>query len=321
VTATTEVAGVSVSPFAGTWVLQQITAPSQLSAPVLSAALSTPEIRGFSVRVPWTAVDGSTALLDSALATANAHHVALSVRFLAGVWTPRRIIDGGPNYTVGGQQVPTPFFPDGRANTVFEAAYRSEVSSLAAWCRAHGVTLLHLPWYGLQWAELNNGQEVRSQPGYSYAAWLTAHEHLVDIAAAYAGPDLTIEFPMSGGGPLVQADSDLTRYLAAKRLPGAAVQGNGVRAEPGWGPGATSDFTSNQTVEREQEAAVWSVPGLVHGEQMIGGGDFDWPSIFGDLRAHAATYVEIYASSFASNLAHHAQLLSSIAAFANGYAR
>ncbi len=89
---------------------------------------------------------------------------------MAGRFTPQWVFDSGsPSYTVNGEQVPTPFFSDGRPNTVFESAYGGLVSYLAQYSRSRGVKLLHLPWYGQDWAELNNGIEVRSEPGYSEA--------------------------------------------------------------------------------------------------------------------------------------------------------
>ena len=84
---------------------------------------------------------------------------------MAGRYTPQAVFDAGsPSYNVDGQQIPTPFYPDGSPNTVFESFYEDEVAHLAAYCRSRGIHLLHLPWYGQNWAELNNGAEVRAQP-------------------------------------------------------------------------------------------------------------------------------------------------------------
>jgi hypothetical protein len=199
----------SVSPFvraspavagiSGTWVLEQARSAGELQSPAIDTALKTPGIRGFSLRVAWSDIDGGTALLDAGLKVANAHHVAFSIRFMAGRWTPARVFAAGsPFYTVQGQKVPTPYNADGSPNRVFEKAYADELEALDGWCHQNAVHLLHLPWYGQEYAELNHGVEVRSQRGYSYQNWLRAHEDLVDIAARHMSPDLAVEFPLTG---------------------------------------------------------------------------------------------------------------------------
>ena len=116
---------------------------------------------------------------------------------------------------MNGEQVPTPFFSDGRPNTVFESAYGGLVSYLAQYSPGRGVKLLHLPWYGQVRAELNNGIEVRSEPGYSESALINAHERLLDIAIPFSGDDLAVEFPMSGYGPLQRVSRELTAHIVS----------------------------------------------------------------------------------------------------------
>src|SRR5438132_3703016 len=84
-----------ISGVSGTWVLQQATNSSQVDNPAVEAALSTPHIRGYSLRVPWSAIDGSTSLLDKGLRVARAHGLAFSARFMAGRWTPARVYAAG----------------------------------------------------------------------------------------------------------------------------------------------------------------------------------------------------------------------------------
>ena len=48
-----------------------------------------------------------------------------------------------------------------RYHQVFLDAYDAYLGKLATWSRANGVKLLHLSWYGQDWAELNHGKEVR----------------------------------------------------------------------------------------------------------------------------------------------------------------
>ena len=303
----------AVAAIGGTWVVQQALSSTEVDPAAVETALSTPGIRGYSLRVPWKALTGGTALLDQGLAAARKHNVAFSIRFMAGQWTPPSVFAAGsPSYTAiasGVNRVPTPFTSSGAPNAVFETAYDAEVSSLAGYCRSNGIHLLHLPWYGLAYAELNNGFEVRSQPGYSYPNWLKAHEDLVDIAARYAGPDLVVEFPLTGYGPLSQAVNDLSNYIAGKG-PNFFVQANGL------GPQSygMSDFgTSNQGIEKSDDT-TWGKP-VGRGEQMIEPGDFNWDAIFARLRANRAHYVEIYAGSFSPSLAHHGALLADVKAF------
>ena len=81
----------------GTWVLQQVASAEQLRRlvpRVLGPALRTPHVRGFSLRVPWKAIDADLKLLEAGLKTARQHNVAFSVRFMAGRHTPARPTQG-----------------------------------------------------------------------------------------------------------------------------------------------------------------------------------------------------------------------------------
>ncbi len=227
----------------GTWVLQQVASRQeleQLAAKTIVPALQTPQIRGFCIRVPWQAIDTDFSLLESGLKLAQAQHVDYSVRFMAGRHTPARVFESGcPFYLKQDRQgrderVPVPFMKDGTPNRVFEAEYERLVERLAAWCRAHDVHLLHLAWYGQDWAELNHGKEVRAVPGYSYAAWLTAHKRLIDIGLQHAGRDLAVELPFSGYGPLTDAVVQFADHVIEKCGPDSDLfycQANG------WAPG------------------------------------------------------------------------------------
>ena len=296
----------------GTWVLHQALTASEVDTPTVETALDTPGVKGYSLRVPWQLVDGTSQVLDAAAKVARAHSVQLSIRFMAGRWTPARVFDeGSPYYTVNGRKVPTPFTAAGTPNAVFESAYEAELKFLTAWCKQNGVHLLHLPWYGQNYAELNNGKEVRSAPGYTYAAWLTGHERLFDIASRFAGDGLSIEFPLSGYGPLVQASKDLAQYIASRSTAigdAVYVQANGLSTRGDWG-------AASPPLEQEMEQAVWP-QAINRGEQMIGVGDYEWDAVFARVRANHASYIEIYDSSFVPGLPHHDALLRSIATFA-----
>jgi hypothetical protein len=289
----------------GTWVLQQTLTSSDLTSAMLAKALGESNIVGFSQRVSWIAIGGDLTLLESGYDMAAGKGLMYMPRFMAGEWTAASVFDAGsPYYTLTtGQKVPTPFFPDGSPNTIFETSWGNMVASLASWCRTRGVRELHLPWYGQNWAELNNGSEVRSQPGYTYAAWLNAHERLIDLAIAQSGKDLAVEFPLTGDGPLASSGEypavrDLSAYMASKNGP---CQPNLFCQTNGWGPSTwgIGDFgATSAALEATLDGDLWSKP-VYRGEQMIQGQDYDsWPAIFQQLYKNSATYCEVYAANF-----------------------
>lgn len=284
---------------AGTWVLQQAASPDELDRELrrsLATALRTPKIRGFCLRFPWKAADEDFSLIEAGRKIAHDHGVSYSIRFMAGRHTPDRIFAKGCRFYLGGrggnERVPVPFLADGSPNSVFEAEYEAYVARLAAWCRSRDVRLLHLAWYGQDWAELNHGKEVRSQAGYSYANWLRAHEHLLDIGLKHAGKDLAIEFPFSGYGPLTDAAGSLADHVVGKigeRNPLFFCQANG------WGP--NGDWGApNPQVEAAFDL-VWQKP-ICRGQQAIQPGDYAWSELFRNLYENRATYGEVYAPSF-----------------------
>ncbi len=204
------------------------------------------------------------------------------MRFLAGRSTPARVFnEGAYSYTAGGDKIPKPFSDSGVAgNPVFERNYKAIVTKLAAWSRTNGAKLLHLPWYGYQWAEIYNGNAVKGARGYSYDAWMKGHLKLVDIGVAASGSDLTVEFAMSGdwggnssaSGDIADRIIDSTGDWSRRVL----VQGNGMGR---WNNPATSR-------------------NLFHAKQMVDGGDYNWTSIYQTLRSNDEAYVEVYLSSF-----------------------
>jgi hypothetical protein len=299
---------------AGTWVLQQVANREELDRELrrsLSTALRTPHIRGFCLRFPWKAVDEDFALIEAGHRIARDHGVSYSIRFMAGRHTPDRVFDRGCRFYLGGhggnERIPVPFLADGTPNTVFEAEYEAFVARLAAWCRSRDVRLLHLAWYGQDWAELNHGKEVRSQPGYSYADWLRAHERLLDIGLKYAGDDLAVEYPFSGYGPLTDAAGSLADYVIEKigeRNPIFFCQANG------WGP--SGDWGAPNAEVEAAFARVWQRP-ICRGQQAIQPADYAWPELFRRLYENRATYCEVYAPSF--TLKGRAQLAAEIRKF------
>ena len=304
----------------GTWVLQQVSSRDELErlAPkVISPALETPHVRGLCLRVPWKAVDQDFRLLQAGHELATRHGVDYSIRFMAGRHTPERVFAKGAAFYLvkskhtgsnHAEKVPAPFLANGTPNTVFETEYRRFVQRLATWCRNNNVCLLHLAWYGQDWAELNHGKEVRALAGYSFDNWLTAHLHLVDIGLEVAGDDLAVELPFSGYGPLTLAASRFADHVVTKlgpKNPRFFCQANG------WGP--RGDWGAPTA---EIEAAfdrVWQKP-ICRGQQAIQPTDLPWPQLYEMLHENGSTYCEVYAPSFVGR--NRAQLAEEIRKFA-----
>jgi hypothetical protein len=283
------------SAVSGVWVLQQVSGLQEFErgGPTLAAALGTPALRGFSLRTPWTAIDNDLAPLEAGLALARKHKLSFAVRFMAGRHTPARVFEAGsPFYLRGRQKVPVPFLPDGSPNTIFETEYKRFAARLAQWCRAKSAPLLHMAWYGQDWAELNHGQEVRAAKGYRYENWLRAHLRLIDIALETADKALATELPFSGHGPLTDAVLRFADYVLSEIggwNPVFFCQANGWGPQGEWG-----------APDEDTEAAfdkVWTKP-ICRGLQMIQPQDYDWPAVFRRLYDTKATYCEIYAPSF-----------------------
>ena len=306
----------------GTWVLQQVESRQQLERLLpgtIGPALATPGVRGFSLRVPWKAIDGDFSLLEAGLKIARQRRLAFSVRFMAGRHTPARVFDAGcrfytiPSRQGGPEKVPAPFLADGSPNKLFEREYQQLVDRLAAWCRRSDVRLLHLAWYGQAWAELNHGKEVRALEGYSYKAWLEAHKRLLDIGLEHADRTLAVEMPFSGYGPLTEAASALADHVVEKIGPWNPrffCQANG------WGPHGDWGAPSART-----EAAfdrVWTKP-ICRGQQAIQPRDYDWAVLYGRLYENRAAYCEVYAPSF--TMQSKGQLAEQIGKFAAHFRR
>ena len=316
----------------GTWVLQQVSSadgPGGLNGykTQINSALNNPGVIGLSVRFPWNAADISgsattSPILDAARKIVDDYNAAhpgankqLSIRFMAGRHAPDRVLNapGVNTYLKGGEEVGVPW-GDGSTvnnyvpNTAWLNEYDAYVGKLAAWSRSHNVKLLHLSWWAQDWAELNNGAEVRAVAGYSKNNWMNGHKALIDIGAKYAGDDLTVELPLSGYGPLSDGTSaTLADYIISKVGPNSSkffIQANG------WGPGGEWG-APNQDVEKDFDA-IWAKP-IMRGLQMIQPQDYDWAQVYDRLPQNKATYAEVYLPSFA--MANQADLKSEIAEF------
>ena len=162
------------------------------------------------MRFPWDAADitgdrTGHPILRKALKLARSQDKALSIRFMAGAHTPSRVFDAGAAHYLNGSgaKVPLPWDNETGSHRVFLDAYGKYVGKLARWSRAHDVRLLHLSWYGQDWAELNHGAEVRAAPGYTEKKWMTGHKQLIEVGGERASRRLAVELPLSGYGPAV----------------------------------------------------------------------------------------------------------------------
>ena len=271
-------------PGCGTWVLQEAADKASLDrkAAPIKAALGKKGVKGLSLRVPWSAIDRNFRVLNKAAKLAKARDKRLAVRFMAGRSTPARVFrEGAYYYTAGGNKIPKPFSNSGRAgNPVFERNYKSVVKKLSSWSHDHHVKLLHLPWYGYQWAEIYNGSAVQSASGYSYGAWKKGHLKLVKLGLAATRDSQTVEFALSGDwGGNGSAAGDIADRIIALTSPWsrrAMVQGNGLGQ---WNAPATNR-------------------NIFHAKQMVSAGDFDWAQIYQTLRSNDEAYVEVYLDSF-----------------------
>jgi hypothetical protein len=279
----------------GTWVLDQVMSLSDLqrAEPTIALGLAIPGVRGFSLRTGWNIIDQSFSLLDAGLAFARTHQAAFSVRFMAGVYTPARVFAAGsPSYIdATGKRVPLPFTATGGPNVAFESAYDAFVGRLADWARSNGVRLVHLSNFGEKYSELNYNRQVRSAPGFSVSAFISAEEQLANIGLKYAGPDLALELPMSGSGPLLQVVPPLVSHIAQEDTSDhdlLIIQANG------WGP---AGYWSNSAATGHDLDSVFatSVPRAL---QMIQSGNYDWSTLYAAARQIRAIYVEVYAGSF-----------------------
>ena len=182
------------------------------------------------------------------------------------------------------------------------------MTRLAEWCRKNSAPLLHLAWYGQDWAELNHGQEVRAAPGYRYENWLRAHMRLLDIAFATADAKLSTELPFSGHGPLTDAASRFADYVVSE------IGGwNPIVLLPGQRMGSTRRMGRAQRGHRSRVRQGLDASAICRGLQMIQPQDYDWTAVFRRLYDTKATYCEVYAQSFEKE--HRKQLADEIGKF------
>lgn len=262
------------------WVLQEVTSKSQLltvyRSQIANCKATVPAVGGFGLRIAWDNYLADKSIIDAGKMIADENGLDFSFRFMAGRHTPAAVLTQmGPNYThttPAGELFPKPFASDGSAgNPVFEAAFRALLEDLADWYDANDCHLLHNSWWAMDWAELNHGAEIRAAAGYSQAAWLDGHKRLVTIAAQVqaAHPGIVMEFPLSGYGPVTNANNpeqglsaQIADHMASvfganKR--NLSIQANGWSNAGQWGTTPSNDALFD---------VCWSRP-LARGVQAI----------------------------------------------------
>lgn len=304
------------------------------------------KLAGFCIRFPYDACDvvGTPSLLTDSSSIINrartlvddyntnlGRDVDLSIRIMLGRHCPSRILQGtatNPTVTEDGDTIPAPWRNGyDTFNTDFEADYDDLCSALAQWCRDNSVPLLHMGWFGHNYSEVHRGQAVQAiQSGPTYDTlgasaggdtlnggrrlqFIDAHKRLVDIAYPYSGADLCIEFPLSGSGPISDADVNksvidwLADHFESKTgggwNPRLAMQANGWGGTDQSGVQYAGDWGASPLAQETYKDRVWSRT-VVRGEQDIypasGAEDQSvrWQRMFTSLTNNQATYGELY---------------------------
>jgi hypothetical protein len=244
---------------AGVWALKACSTVAQVQAADVQTALQMAGVRGFSMRVPWSVwwsngapgdPLGLIAAAQTMVATYGQPGARLRLRFVAGTSTPADVLaacrsyvgDGSDPCITSGLSAPVPFHTDGTVNSEFVALFTQEANWFYGQCLAVNAALASLPHWGDNFAELNNGAQLRGLTGYSYANWLTAHKALINVIdAIYAANGFLIpyEHPLTGCGPLsgaFPASNDIGAYLANLRGLNTYVSAQGTGLNP-WGVG------------------------------------------------------------------------------------
>lgn len=268
-----------------TWILQQVENETELHLveQQMRTAWVTSKAYGISVRVPWSSIQDNLKLLDSI--RAEFYGMPLSIRFMAGRYTPEEcrgrafVYDGSATNGLGaGSIIPAAFGPNGGKNLVFENRWITKVKRVARWCRHNDVDLLHLPWFGLLWAELALISQMYTLPGYTYEQVVASHRRLL-----FAARDIVttgdFEFPISGHAlPALRQAITTTIYDNPDIAARCVLQSNNLD-------------DSGLGVPRDPD-------GLRRAFQMVGNGSFDWGRVFAICSDAEVEYLEVYTRSF-----------------------
>lgn len=303
-------------PWAGTWVIRQLTSSggrtgfATLAAATadINAFLDVPGCVGFSPRIPWDEVETSagvytTAFLDSCRALATAKGKLFIPRFIAGQYTPTYIKTAGGTVSVGGVTIPRPFTSSGgAANTDFDDSYEDLLATIVAWASGKSnVVGIHCAWHSYQYSELYYGPEIQSlfsgNANTNKPNYIAACKRLIDRAFAVSTAAFPVAFGLSGHGPIQGVTDQLSTYM--RTISQQDFSPRILMNANGWGPGGEW----GGALEATHDADVW--PKLVlRGLQDIhpaNGGDrsaTNWDTMFDNaenLAGRKATWVELYA--------------------------
>lgn len=317
----------NAAALAGVHVLQQIESTAQLNSQrtQILAALAVPGVSTFCARVPWSAIDTSFTLLDQCKAVADQAGKQFAVRFMAGRWTPQRIMLVIPTLTAAGVTFPRPYDTSGALNLPFLNAYKDLLSNLSAWCTANHVRIIHLSHYAKDWAEFYYGPEVQTIMGNTAAgqtAMVQATLALANVALNTVHPDISVELPMSGHGPLMRAAGSSNPGIAERVTMGIAsgigggsdrfiIQGNGVDNDGLWGaPNEDTEVLMDNVLKAN----------LFFGGQMIQPTNtWQWNLVFDQVQGAKATYLEVYLPSFSGGTSSTLKTESGLAMQMNGW--
>lgn len=334
--------------FCGTWVLKQVDSTTQLSnvTGTLKHGLDYNNMLGLSLRSNWSSVDNNgafnSAIFDGGKTIMSGYPTqSYSIRVIAGSKSPTRLFsmsdmywyreDSDNNQSNGdnasGSQVPLPYNPNSATfapNAGFEREYTKLVDNLVNYAAANNIKLVHMPWFGRDWAELNYHYELWNEPNFSDDKWLQGHKRLADIVYNKVKdyPDISVEFPLSGWNNLGNGPS-LTNQLAGYLVDGTAhplwanwsgrlfVQGNGYGVYSGLdgkigSPTSRSIYRGMQMYDQmDKYSSLWA--------QMYDNLGKD--PLYGN-------YLEVYAESFgyeSTNPANHTNLQAGISDFHNSH--
>ena len=330
--------------FCGTWVLKEAATTTQLTnvTNTIKQGLSYQNMRGLSFRTNWSSID-SGGVFNPAIFNQAKSIVAVypsqdyTIRVIAGSKSPARLFaqsgmhyylrDADNNLANGDQEdalkspkVPLPYNPSSTGfepNLAFEAEYTKLVDSLVAYAQANNIKLIHMPWYGRDWAELNYHDEMLDD-GLTIEKWLSGHKRLADIVYERVKnyPDLSVEFPLSGWNSSPDGRSATTQLLSYMLDAGAHPQWanwSGRLLVQGNGYGKYSGLDANKGTPTAREA--------YRGMQMYD--QFDnytdlWAQMYRNLGSDPlyGTYLEVYAESFGYTAANQANLQAAITEFA-----
>lgn len=333
------------SRFCGTWLLQQVDGtPSATLTNNIKHGLDYQDMRGLSLRTNWKTVDNNGAL-NSAVLDAGKNIVAgypgqsYSIRVIAGSKSPTRLFTQPDMYwyredkdnntdngdQADGAQVPLPYNPNSATfapNTGFEREYTKLVDNIINYAAANNIKLVHMPWYGRDWAEINYHPELWNEPNFSKDKWVEGHKRLTDIVYNKVKdyPDISVEFPASGwnnkgDGPA--ATNEVIGYLVDATAHPLWANYSGRMFIQGNGYGVYSGLNSNASTPTTREA----YRGMQMYDQLDKYSNL-WTQLYDNLDNAQlyGTYLEVYTESFgyeSTNPANHTNLQAGISSFYN----